>query len=199
MNEQINIDLARHLAPSFLEDYFDKRAALYQRAFNLPFQPARQDEFDANSHFVLATDAEECLGGLRATVRHPGTNPTRLPLEKNCQGLRLQEIFPDLHLDRTSHAELSKLIVHSGRARLGPSNDVMERLLKFALITHNPEPSVKYAFIFAPRVRMRMYTMQARWMGVQFETRQVPDEFTPPELRPFGPTFIQACYLASLN
>lgn len=198
MNDQITVTFAEQLAPAILENYFDKRAAWYQQRLNLPTCPVRQDEFDAESYIVLATDGQECVGGLRATVRRP-SEAGSLPMEEACPGLRLKDVFPELGLDSTPHAEISKLIVHSNRSPLTFQNGIVDRLLKFMLVTNNPEPSVPFVFIMAPRLQMRIYTSQARALGVDFETRTVPDAWLPPVLRPFAPVLIQACYLASLN
>lgn len=189
----ITIDFAEKLAPQILENYFEKRAACYQRQFRLPSPPAR-DRFDARSYFALATNGNECLGGMRTTVRHsPAAGP--LPMEVTCPGLCLKNLFPQLSLDTTPHAEISKLIVHSNEGLLSFQNEIVDRLLKFMLITNNPEPSVPFVFIVAPRLQMRLYTLQAKAMGVSFDVRALPQENWPPELHPFAPVMIQACYL----
>jgi hypothetical protein len=157
---------------------------------------ARRDEFDANSHIVLATDGEECLGGLRANIRRSCLG-ARLPMEILCPGLRLENVFSDLGLECTPHAEISKLIVHSSRHPLLFQNDIMVRMLKFMLVTNNPDPTVPLVFILAPKLQMRIYTSQARALGVKFETRQVPDECLIPELRAQAPIMIQACFLTN--
>ena len=195
MNDQITVTFADQLAPAILENYFDKRAAWYQQRLNLPTRPVRQDEFDAESYIVLATDGQECVGGLRATVRRPSETGS-LPMEETCPGLRLPAIFPELGLESTSHAEISKLIVHSNLGPLSFQNGIVDRLLKFMLLTNNPEPTVPFVFIMAPRLQMRIYTSHARALGVNFETRLVPDSMLPPVLQPFAPVLIQACYLA---
>ena len=196
MNDKITVTFADQLAPAILENYFDKRAAWYQQRLNLLVCPKRRDEFDDESCFVLATDGQECVGGLRATVRRP-RQAGRLPMESCCPGLRLSDVFPDLDLEATPHAEISKLIVHSSRGPLSFQNGIVDRLLKFMLVTNNPEPTVPFVFILAPRVQMRIYTSQARALGVNFETRLVPDTVLPGVLRPFAPVMIQACYLDS--
>jgi hypothetical protein len=198
MIDQITVTFAEQLAPAILENYFDKRAAWYQKRLNLPVCPARRDAFDAASHIVLATDGQECVGGLRATVRRP-FQAGSLPMEEAVPGLRLKDIFPELGLESTPHAEISKLIVHSNRGPLTFQNGIVDRLLRFMLVTNNPEPSVPFVFIMAPRLQMRIYTSQARALGVDFETRPVPEAWLSPVLRPFAPVLIQACYLASLN
>lgn len=195
MNDTITVTFADQLAPEILENYFDKRAVWYQQRLNLPTRHARRDEFDAHSHIVLATDGAECVGGLRATVRQSSLG-ARLPMEILCPGLRLESVFPDLGLETTPHAEISKLIVHSTRHPLLFQNDIVDRLLKFTLFTHNPEPTVPLVFILAPRLQMRIYTSQARALGVNFETRQVPEACLIPELRAQAPIMIQACHLA---
>src|SRR6266478_3802472 len=112
MNDMIAINFAEHLAPEILENYFDKRAACYQRQFRLPSPPSRRDKFDADSYFALATDGQECVGGMRTTVRR-SSQAGPLPMEVTCPGLCLKSLFPHLNLDSTPHAEISKLIVHS--------------------------------------------------------------------------------------
>ena len=196
MNDTITVTFADQLAPAILENYFDKRAAWYQQRLNLPSCPVRKDEFDAESCFVLATDGHECVGGLRATIRRPSRQGP-LPMEGACPGLRLKDVFPELGLESTPHAEISKLIVHSSRHSLLFQNGIVDRLLKFMLVTNNPEPTIPFVFILAPRVQMRIYTSQARALGVNFETRLVPDTVLPEVLRPFAPVMIQACYLDS--
>jgi hypothetical protein len=194
MKNDITIEFADQLAPHILENYFDKRAAWYQQRLNLPTRHARRDEFDANSHIILATDGQECVGGLRATIRRSSLGE-RLPMETACPGLRLESVFPDLGLESTPHAEISKLIVHSTRHSLLFQNDIVDRLLRFTLFTHNPEPTVPLVFILAPRLQMRIYTSHARALGVNFETRQVPDACLIPVLQARAPIMIQACYL----
>ena len=196
MNNDITIKFADQLAPAILENYFDKRAAWYQQRLHLPVCPKRQDEFDAESCFVLATDGHECVGGLRATLRRPSRQGP-LPMEGACPGLRLKDVFPELGLESTPHVEISKLIVHSSQRSLLFQNDIVDRLLKFMLVTNNPEPTVPFVFILAPRVQMRIYTSQARALGVNFETRLVSETLLPAVLRPFAPVLIQACYLDS--
>jgi hypothetical protein len=195
MNETITVAFANRLAPEILENYFDKRAAWYQQRLNLPTRHARQDEFDAHSHIVLATDGHECVGGLRATIRQSSLGK-RLPMEIVCPQLRLENLFPDLGLEFTPHAELSKLIVHSSRHSLSFQNDIVDRLLRFTLFTHNPEPTVPVVFILAPKLQMRIYTSQARTLGLNFDVRQVPEALLISELQAQAPIFIQACYLA---
>lgn len=195
MNDPISVTFANRLAPRFLENYFDKRAACYQRQFNLPTPPKRQDKFDAESYIVLATDGQECVGGLRTTVRR-SSHAGLLPMEVTCPGLRLQNVFPELDLDSTAHAEISKLIVHSNQGSLSFRNGIADRLLKFMLLTNNPEPSVPFVFILAPRLQMRLCSLQARAFGLNSEIRPLPEAFWPPELHPFAPVSILACYLA---
>jgi hypothetical protein len=195
MNNQITVTFGERMAPHILESYFDKRAAWYQQRLNLPHRHARRDKFDDCSHIVLATDGEECVGGLRATVRWP-SQVGPLPMEVLCPRLRLQDVYPDLRLESTPHAEISKLIVHSSRGPLSFHNKIAERLLEFLLLTDNPEPSVPFVFILAPRLQMRLYTAQARALGVNFETRPVPESCLIPELRAQAPIMIMACHLA---
>jgi hypothetical protein len=142
MNDMIQVTFAEMLAPEILENYFDKRAAWYQQRLNLSTRPLRKDQFDAKSYIVLATDGYECVGGLRATIRQPSKQHP-LPMEEACPGLRLQDVFPELRLDSTPHAEISKLIVHSSQQSLTFQNGIADRLLKFMLITNNPEPTVR--------------------------------------------------------
>jgi hypothetical protein len=178
----VRVGFRQDFDAAVLEDYFRKRVEWYERRLDAPATASQKDEFDERSHIVLATDGRQCLGGLRATVRRPD-DVRPLPTERVCGGLNVFELFPDVDLPHTPHAELSKLVIVSDDGPPPFTNDVGVRLLRFLLLEANPEPDVAYALIGGGRRHARMYTHLGRLMGLRAISRPIPLALVPEDYR----------------
>lgn len=187
------VDFADRLPPEVLEGYFTRRSDWYEQRNGLPREFGARDTFDDVSYIVLAAEGTRCLGGARATVSSPDA-PRLLPMETLCPGLQLGDLFPDLPLATTAHAEFSRLVVDGS---LGLGNDLALRLFTF-LLRNNPRPDVRYCFSITATARNRMYRALARANRLEHHARTVPEALIPPVLRPFGPQTVQVYHLEGI-
>lgn len=182
MEPSFVVDFADRLPPAIRRDYLARRTSWFVERAGVPNYAAGPDAYDDVSYTVLATDGQECLGGVRATVRFPG-DPMLLPLEKQCRGLYLPRLFPQLRLDETPHAEFSRLLVQAHGRPLALTNDIAYRLFRFLLLEQNPQPAVRYVFSWSNQRSDRLYQRLGNAFGLEQVVVPVPDELVPEALR----------------
>ena len=186
------MDLAGRLPVAVVESYYLRRIdAFHRRMAAVRPGYGGRDEFDEVSHLVLATDGRGCVGGLRLTVRGPD-RPALLPMEKECAGLDLVAMFPELPLAGSPHAELSRMVIGAIEQPTGYSNTVAERLFEFLWGRGNPRPDVRYVFSLSSRLHQRLFRALARLNGVDCVERPLPAALQPGVVTPGSEFSVQA-------
>lgn len=187
----VSVDFANRLPEAVVEDYFERRIESYTRRMGADSVYGGKDEFDAASHIVIATEAGRCVGGFRVTVREAG-HRTPLPMEKDCPGLDLATLFPELPLASSACGEFSRMVIGSFERPFSFTNTIAERLCGYLWGAHRPRPDVPFVFSLSNLPRQRLYRALARVNGVDCFERPLPDHLQPDLLKPYGRFSVQA-------
>ena len=190
MDHSIEIAFADQVAPHIVDDYFVKRDAWFKKRLSRPDYPTKKDVFDALSGIVIATDGSVCLGGIRCMLRRP-TETHPLSTEAVWGGVTWYDNFPDLHLERVVHVELSKMFVCNSHLSQMMQNKIAYRMLHF-LLSHNQQYQVEYVLFCTWQAQARRFEMLARFFNLPYESKINETALTSEAYRMLGQQFIQA-------
>ena len=132
----------------------------------------KKDAFDDVSELLIAQRGRLCVGGARLSVSAP-SKPVMLPMESN--GLRLQNLFPELDLHETTYAEFSRFA-----ALADDEAEVMPELSRL-LLERAVGLGAEYAFILMAAAEAANYCEIIKQAGFSCMTRtnmEMHDEMT---------------------
>lgn len=185
--ENYFIDFAHNLPKEIVEDYYRKRSSIYQERLQLENFNGDKDTLDDQSFIVIATDGEQCIGGLRATV---SANNTLLPLEN--YGIRLTHLFPEFQLENKTVVEISRLIVDSNSKDLHCHNNVLMNMLTFLLDHRNLVTEINYIFLCTGKAQIRLYRSFMNEFNLSEFHKKIDQEKIPATFLSRGDFFVQA-------
>ena len=144
--------------PGYLHQYYLLREKMYIRTWGLKNFEAPEDEYDRQSHIIIARRGNHVVGGGRLTVAGP-RKETLLPLED--EDFRLKDLFPEMGLEYCKYAELSRMAVepefHGGECTKALFEHMYRKLSAL---------KVAYWFALAPSPSARMYRRMFNSLGL---------------------------------
>lgn len=169
------INTAANLHPKIVEQYFAKRDLWNKQRNNAPDFHGDKDRFDDLNHIVIATDGDQCFGGVR--LNGSRYSEPLLPMEQH--GLRVSQMFPEFELERKTYVELSKFVVCEEGKALPPNNRVMYDIIHYCLYRMCETKDIDYMFAWSGKTHIRIYQIMGRIFQYQTVTKQVDVKFVP--------------------
>ena len=154
-----------------VNDYFNLRGQVFKSYWNLEHFSGEEDAFDQDAYILILHKNNKCIGGARLVVHSPENN-SPLPLET--EGFQIKDLFPNLHLDKTVYAELSRVVLDEGYRKGGYSS-----FLYYLIGQKSQSLNIKYVFACAPLCQARMSKIACRKVGIPLEIKH---EVNVPEL-----------------
>jgi hypothetical protein len=156
--------------PALLHQYYLLRNKMFIDTWGLQNFSGMKDEFDDNSHVVIAHIDRLCIGGCRLTYKRPYSNDI-LPMEKN--GFLLVDTVPDIPIDDALCAEWSRMSILPEY-----QNSVVIVEITRKLIEHSIKTKANFTFWLSPMTLARNYRKVIGLFGLNMEIRRdvvIPD------------------------
>lgn len=147
----------------YLHQYYRLREEMFINVWGLEHFIGGKDEFDDASDIIVARLGNHCIGGCRQTFSYQGEH-TLLPMEKD--GLRMQELLPELPLEDVTYLEISRMAILPEF-----QNSVVMLELIRQLIKRAAEKKAMYAFTLAPLPLARNYRKATTLFGLKWSVR----------------------------
>lgn len=167
----VRVGLASEFPPAILDDYFRKRETWYVERRGIPDYNAGRDAVDdlPSTLIVLASDGQECLGGVRLTVHKPDDSEP-FASELLLEGSKVRDIFPELDLRNRTIGEMSKLLIASRDGGLPFDNRILLRIAIYLLDLNRRGPRTQYAILTTPTRYVPIYQQIAKVTRLPFYT-----------------------------
>jgi|CXWL01.1.fsa_nt_gi hypothetical protein len=159
--------------PALLHQYYRIREVRYGETLKSENYNWGEDFHDKLSHILIARRGKLCLGGCRLTIRE-GDEDWTLPVEND--EFNLRKTFPNLHLDRVKHAEISRFVVMEDG---GTANDDIFYGLCKAMYERVVSSDIHYLFAVSSYILARNWRAIANSFGVK--TTKIVENIHPVE------------------
>ncbi len=154
--EKVTFEFTRD--PALLQQYYRIREQMYNDVWHLTNFDGSEDEFDRQSHILIARIGKQCVGGLRIGIKLPRSTAP-LPMEA-AGDFDLRKLVPEMKLEYVAYAELSRYaFLHEYS-----SHEIMAELsanIRRKLLTYD----VHYAFMKSPLIIARRHRVTSAYTG----------------------------------
>ena len=143
---------------ALLHQYYRLREIMYNKTFNVEDYNWGEDFYDKIGHILIARKGNLCLGGCRLIIRE-GDEEWAMPME--CEELNLRKTFPELSLDKTRHAEISRFAVMEDCGEANIFSGLCELMYDKVMSS-----DIHYLFVKSPYAMARSWRFIANSFGV---------------------------------
>lgn len=147
-----------------VQQYFVLRNDEFRSKYHLNKFSGLQDEYDDESHILIASIGNDVIGGLRLVISD--NNIGHLPLEKD--SFQLRNLFPNIDLKHCKYAELTRFAIKKNSRSAELSTRFYEKIFTEKL----PELNVKYAFCVTKMGLAISYRMLCKKIGINVDIRK---------------------------
>jgi hypothetical protein len=156
---------------ALLHQYYRLRELMYRKVHHLDQFSAQEDVYDKLSHVLIARRGRLCLGGCRLTIREPDE---MWPLPAETETFSFRGAFPQLALEKESHAEISRFAVMEDSG----DENIFYGLCK-VMFDKVIDSKIRYLFAKSPYTLARNWRLVAHKLGVK--NTRICDEIDVPE------------------
>jgi hypothetical protein len=169
-NEPIVYEFTQDRA--MLHQYYRLREVMYRKMFETDKFMGEEDLHDKLSYILIARRGRLCLGGCRLTIREHD-EMWQLPMEGD--EFKLRNLFPDLHLEKERHGEISRFAIMEDS---GSDDNIFYGLCK-VMYDKVTSSNIHYLFAKSTYPLARNWRLIANSFGVK--TTQICKDLNVPE------------------